>query len=375
MQEEILISKKISKRKLWFSRLKRRIFKHVWILRAALMIIGIALVYLIFLLVGSVVKRTQAPFYIGLARDFIITSDSKVKSFAGKTNVLLLGRGGENHEASDLTDTIIFVSIPHKNTGITLISLPRDIWVPELRAKLNSVYYWGNQKKEGGGMVLAKSTVEQIIGEPVHYALVVNFEGFKKVIDVLGGVEVDVERAFVDEMFPISGREDDECNGDTEFKCRYETVKFEKGTQIMSGDTALKFVRSRNAEGNEGTDFARAERQQKVITAIKDKMLAREVIMSPKTLFAIKDVLSEYTETDIDSSAAAVIARRIFQSRNSMGTHLLPEKLLVNPPKSPRYDNLYVFIPKAEDPSTGSGQGWSEVHEWVECVLGKKDCK
>jgi LCP family protein required for cell wall assembly len=376
MNEEIITGKKLSKRKIWLLRLKRKVFKHVWVLRAALLVVGITAVYLTLLLIGLVVRKTQVPFYLGLTRDFIFVNDSKIKSFEGRTNILLLGKGGGNHEAGDLTDTIIFASIPHPATpalrgasnkvGVILISLPRDIWIPELRAKLNSAYYWGNQKKEGGGLVLAKSTVEQIVGEPVHYALVLDFEGFKKVIDVLEGIEIDVERTFVDERYPIPGREDDKCDGDAEYKCRYEMVTFEKGVQIMNGDTALKFVRSRNAEGDEGTDFAREERQQNVIDAIKEKVMSSEVILSPKKLIEVKGVLSKYMETDIDSSAAAILSRRMFQSRNNVNSQLLPEKLLVNPPKSPRYDNLYVFIPKVE--------GWSEVHEWVECVLKKRVC-
>lgn len=375
MQEEILISKKISKRKLWTSRVKRRLFKHVWVLRAALFLIGVTGVYLTILLIGLVVKKTQIPFYFGLARDFIFISDDNVKSFEGNTNIILLGKGGKNHKASDLTDTIIFTSISHSNFSISLISIPRDIWIPELRAKLNSTYYWGNQKKEGGGLILAKSTVEQIVGEPVHYALVVDFEGFKHVIDVLESVEVEVERTFVDEKYPIVGREDDECDGDIEFKCRYETVKFEMGIRTMDGDTALKFVRSRNAEGDEGTDFARAERQQKVINAIKERVLSSEILFSPKKLIELKNVLLEYSESDIDSTAAASLSRRILQSRNNVSSHLLAEELLENPPKSPRYDNLYVFIPKTEDPLSGSGQVWSRVHEWVGCVLeGKEIC-
>lgn len=373
MNEEIITTKKLSKRKLWLLRLKRKVFKHVWVLRTALLIVGVTVVYLTFLLFSLVVRKTQVPFYFGLTRDFIFVNDNKIKSFEGRTNILLLGRAGENHEAGDLTDTIIFASISHLEQNIILVSLPRDIWIPELRTKLNSIYYWGNQKKEGGGLILAKSTVEQIVGEPVHYALVLDFEGFKKAIDVLEGIEIDVERTFVDERYPIPGYEDDECDGDAEYKCRYETVTFEKGVQIMNGDTALKFVRSRNAEGDEGTDFARTERQQKAIGAIKEKVMSGKVILSPKKLIEVKGVLGKYTETDIDSSAAAILARRVFQSRNDVGSHLLAEELLFNPPKSPRYDNLYVIIPKA-DPSTGSGQDWSEVHEWVECVLKKRVC-
>jgi anionic cell wall polymer biosynthesis LytR-Cps2A-Psr (LCP) family protein len=142
----------------------------------------------------------------------------------------------------------------------------------------------------------------------------------------------------------------------------------------MDGERALKYVRSRNAEGDEGTDVARAARQQKLLAAMKDKVLSTDVLLSLKTLLELKDVAIRHIETDIDSSAAAILARRAYQARENVNSHVLPEEYLVNPPKSLRYDNLYVFIPKAES-SPGTPLNWSEVHEWVECVLEGGSCK
>ena len=81
------------------------------------------------------------------------------------------------------------------------------------------------------------------MGQPVHYALLIDFSSFKKAIDVLGGVDVNVERSFDDFHFPIEGKENDSCNGDPTFSCRYEHVSFKKGWQKMDGDTALKFAK------------------------------------------------------------------------------------------------------------------------------------
>lgn len=258
--------------------------------------------------------------------------------------------------ASELTDTIIFASVSHNNSRVTVVSLPRDIWIPAIRAKINSSYYWGKQKKEGGGLILAKSTVEEIVGSPVHYGMVVDFSGFIKIVDVIGGVAVDVERGFVDEEYPIPGRENDLCDGDPVFACRYETIKFEKGRQMMNGETALKFVRSRNAEGEEGTDIAREARQQKVITAMKEKGLSPSTLLNPRKVFAIWRVLRDSLETDLDTPSAAILARRLI-SNKSTRSFVLPEDFLENPPISPRYDNQYVFVPKAGD--------WSEINKWV----------
>ncbi|KKU12268.1 MAG: Cell envelope-related function transcriptional attenuator, LytR/CpsA family [Candidatus Woesebacteria bacterium GW2011_GWA1_45_8] len=356
-----------AKKRIFWQRIKRKILKHVWLVRAGI-IAGVALgIFLMVWLVNLLVGKSIFGTYFLLVRDFVFTPEGKIESFEGTTNILVLGKGGEGHEAPDLTDTIIYLSVTHKPQAAYLISIPRDIWIAQIRAKVNSAYYWGNVRQEGGGMVLAKSTVEEIVGQPIHYAIVIDFAAFKKVIDILGGVEVEVERSFVDEKYPIPGRENDECGGDKEFKCRYEKVTFEKGLRVMDGEAALKFVRSRNAQGEEGTDIAREARQQKVIAAIKNKVLSSEIALSPRKLLALFEVAKDHIETDMPAPAAAIVARRIFQAKNKISTYVVPENYLLNPPTSPRYDNLYVFIPQAGD--------WEEVHSWVGCIISGGLCE
>jgi LCP family protein required for cell wall assembly len=361
METTKLKAKKSKKGKIFFSKVKRKFLKHVWIARIALIIFVISAFYLLYLLLSFLFGSLGVNSYTKLVGDFILTPAQKIQTTEDRTNILILGRSGEGHDSPDLTDTIIFASVGHTDHSVKLISLPRDIWIPELRAKLNSTYYWGNQRQKGGGIILAKSTVESILGQPVHYGLVIDFSGFMKMVDVLGGVEIDVERAFVDEKYPIAGKENDECDGDLEYKCRYETVSFEKGKQIMDGETALKFVRSRNAEGDEGTDLAREARQQKVIAAVQKEVFSSRVLLSPKKMLSIWKVVSGSVETDIDSSAGAILLRRLLQAKGQMDSHVLPEDFLVNPPIQPKYDNLYVFIP--------AGDGWKEVHSWVRGIL------
>lgn len=370
-------SKPLNKRDVFLSRVKRRILKHLWIVRAFILI-GIFATFIAAIVgFGLIFKDSFVDKYLGLAANFIFVPSGKIVSYSGRTNVLLLGKGGAGHEAPDLTDTMILVSIDYDTPDIYMLSIPRDIWMPAIRAKINSAYYWGNQKENNsgydngvgsGGMVLAKASVEEIVGIPVHYAVVLDFKGFIEVIDVVGGIDVDVQDGFTDEKFPIEGKEDDECDGDSEYKCRYETVEFKKGLQLMDGETALKFVRSRNAQGNEGTDFAREERQQLVISSLKEKLLSKKILTSPKTLITIKDVLEKYTETDLTESELSILARYVFDARESVKSKILPEEFLENPEISPKYDNLYVLVPRDDDPETPE-HDWTKVHEWVEGEL------
>src|SRR3990167_9787683 len=358
--------KPISKAKVTFSRLKRRILKHTWAVRAGILGLIFVSIYLIFTLIGFILGHTPLGNFVKLSGDFLFTPEGKIEILDGRTNILILGKGGVGHEAPDLTDTIILASVSYKNPEIKLVSLPRDIWIPDLRTKLNSVYYWGNQKQTGGGIILAKSTVEEISGETIQYAVVVDFSSFKEVIDTLGGVEVEVERAFSDDKYPIVGKENDECGGDPEFACRYETIHFEKGLQIMDGETSLKFARSRNAEGDEGTDFARSRRQQKIILATSQRVLSGKILLSPKTLLKLWETVRTSTETDLTDSASAILARRLLSSKDNLKSFVLPEELLVNPPETPRYDNLYVFIPKSGD--------WEDIHNWFDCIVTGINC-
>lgn len=201
-------------KRIFWQRLKRRILKHVWLVRIGLVALAVGAVILVIFLVNLLFGKTTSGSYLGLIRNFIFTPADKIQSFGGHTNILILGKGGQGHEAPDLTDTIIFASVDHSPASGILISIPRDIWIPEIKAKVNSAYYWGNQRQEGGGIILAKSSVEEIVGQPVHYGAVIDFTAFKQVVDVLGGIEVQVESSFVDEKYPIPGKENDECGGD-----------------------------------------------------------------------------------------------------------------------------------------------------------------
>lgn len=347
-----------------FSRIKRRILRHVWVIRTVLLaaILGVVLVVLVGF--GTYISKTNLGKYLLFAKNFVLAPAGNVKSFNGKTNILILGKSGAGYDAPDLTDVVILASVSQEEPEINLISLPRDIWIPSIRAKLNSAYYWGNQKQEGGGLILAKSIVEEIVGVPVHYALIVDFSGFMKVVDVMGGIEIDVERGFRDKKYPIAGSENDECGGDPTFACRYETVEFEKGTQKMDGERALKFVRSRNSLGDEGNDLARAARQQLVLSAIKSKLLDKSTILSPKKISGVWSVVKSSVETDIDAPTQAILARKTLISKDNISQYILPMEFLVNPPIGSRYDFQYVFIPKAGD--------WKEVQEWVKGILYKE---
>lgn len=366
MAKEKKISRRDLKARAFLSRVKRKILKNVRLVR----IILFSLVMILFFVLGFaflkiLLQKTSLKHYWNFFRTFTSSSISDFRSDDMKVNFLVLGKGGAGHEAPDLTDTMIFVSLKledkDQNPGIYLVSLPRDIWIEPLRTKLNSVYYWGNKKEEGGGLAFLKVVVEDVIGEPIHYGLVVDFSLFKEVIDTLGGIDIYVEEPFIDEWYPIAGRENDSCNGDPLLKCRYETVEFKEGWQKMDGETALKFVRSRKSQGDEGNDLARAKRQQLVIKAIISSFKKKDFWLSFDKIKSLLALANNHIETDLNKEAQLALLRRFLKAKCNIKNEVLPQDLFVVPPKLPKYDNLYVFIPKSED--------FKEVHKWVDDFL------
>jgi anionic cell wall polymer biosynthesis LytR-Cps2A-Psr (LCP) family protein len=143
----------------------------------------------------------------------------------------------------------------------------------------------------------------------------------------------------------------------------YETIRFEKGKQQMDGNTALKFARSRNSEDpEEGTDFARAKRQQKVLLALAKKLRTRETAFNAERISELRQIFDDYSETDLGDEELLALGRigmdveldTIQQISLDTGTEEEPG-LLVNPPLT-KY-NQWVLEPQVDD--------WSEVHEFI----------
>lgn len=274
----------------------------------------------------------------------------KIPRLSSPLSILILGKGGEGHTAPDLTDTIMVAYLNNTAKSIKFLSLPRDIWIPEIRAKLNSAYHYG-------GFKMAGDSVTSVTGLPINYTVVIDFSLFKDLIDTMGGITVDVENTFIDEKYPITGLEDDLCGGDKLYTCRYEVLTFFKGKQNMTGDLALKFVRSRNAKGDEGTDIAREKRQQKVIEAIKEKILSNEVILNPVAIKKLYTVFISHVETDINMDAMKVLTKFAIESSFNVNFVNIPENILMISQNDRKYDKQYVFVPKSDS--------WKELQSWI----------
>lgn len=350
------------------SLIKRKLSKYLPLIKIGVFFSLFLIVVLFFLsavkFISSVFSSVKvSPINVYSA---MFKNESNLKQKDGRINILLLGTGDGNHDGPNLTDTMIFLSIDPLKKDIFTLPIPRDIWSDELKDKINSAYAYGEEKKPGGGLILSKAVVSEITGMPIHYAIRINFSSFEKLIDLLGGIDINVENTLVDEKFPIVGKENEICpEEDKENKCRYETIRFGKGMQHMGGITALNFVRSRYANGMEGTDFARSKRQINVIKAIRAKAFSLKTITDQKLVSSLIDTVMKSIDTDITQEEAVIIAKTALKFKDSEirrgvldwgDTKDNKPGLLVNPPPD-KYDGAWVLIPKSNN--------WKEVHDYV----------
>lgn len=330
----------------YYTRLKRQILSRVYLKRG------------LFVVVGSLFIVGLFGFLVNTVKPAWELVQMKPISTVGRTNILILGAGGGDHEGGDLTDAMAVVSIGTSPVDVAIISIPRDLWVASLRTKINALYYYGEQKQAGGGgFVLAKSGTSEITGLPIHYAVLLDFSGFEKTVDYLGGIDVDVERSFVDREYPIAGRENDPC-----IACRYETVSFVLGKTHMDGATALKFVRSRHSEGDEGSDYARSKRQDQVTAALRAKILS-----NPWKIYGLYKMASKFVTTDIPTNFYPAFAKMALTAYKTPIRTTQISDLLESPAILPLYDYQWVLVPRS-----GS---WQDVWAYIKNFLAVGDSK
>ncbi|MCC7162224.1 MAG: LCP family protein [Anaerolineae bacterium] len=219
-----------------------------------------------------------------------------------RINVLLLGidrREGE--EGPWRTDTMIVATFDPQTKTAGMLSIPRDLYVPipapgAGENRINTANFYGDSSKyPGGGPALARKTVEYNFAIPIHYYVLVDFDGFRRLIDALGGIDIDVPEAIDDPEYPTE-----------DYGVMH--LQIPAGRQHMNGDIALKYARSRKST----SDFDRSKRQMQVILAARDKALKINAIAQAPQLLA---QLANAFETDMPPQQILALAPTIAQVR------------------------------------------------------------
>lgn len=272
------------------------------------MCLGLVGIFLIAFLSYVVATGSKVFDKGGLASALIsrVTKGNAGETIDQRTNILLMGRGGDSHPGGLLTDSMMVISLEPKDKRIAVISIPRDLLVPiknHGQDKLNSAYADGyndymakncNKKNQSScrdsalaaGADLTRQTVSQVLGIPIQYYVTADFDGFKKFIDAVGGIDVKVDKAIYDPSYPA------------EDMLHYKTFKLSAGQHHMDGALALQYARSRETT----SDFDRSARQQKILVAVKEKVLQVGFLANPKKIVDLVNIIGGHVRTDLTPS-------------------------------------------------------------------------
>lgn len=235
--------------------------------------------------------------------------DTPVKGEAkDRINLLLLGIGGAGHDGGTLTDSIMVASIKPSTKQVALLSLPRDL-VVKIYGETDLDYWEGRKINYAyvlGGMDLAVEKVSEVTGLTLHYYVLVDFSGFRSLIDDVGGITVTVPISFTG----LYGAQElsTPCPKRNLYYLDdgpYCAIQFDQGTEQMNGERALIYSRIRklapgSTHQDQGSDFARAQRQQQVLQGFKDKVLSAGTVLNPTKISSLTTDLDDHMITNVE---------------------------------------------------------------------------
>lgn len=236
----------------------------------------------------------------------------------GKINFLILGVDSldTRGDSLPLTDTIILASLDIATGKLTTLPFPRDLWSSDYQTKINALYTYGLEKYPESPEQFPTEVISDWTGLDIHYPIVLSMEQVSDIVDLLGGIEVNIEKGFVDNEFP---RPDVDVTSETDPEKLYMTVEFNPGKEIMTGERALQYIRSRHSQDlDAGTDNARSERQQQVIQSLISRIKQKEVIYNPALLGQLYRYYLDNFEKKLPTTQLIAIAKTLYPVREQI---------------------------------------------------------
>lgn len=363
--------------------IKTRFYKRKWFKIIAILIVILA--------IGAGIFAWKAGFTLNkisgggllssLVHNIPGVSDTLEGEKEGRINILLLGMRGENVPGGGLlADTIMVISIKPEENKAAIVSIPRDLYINNPgwgnKIKINAVYAAGEENGKKQGIADMEKVVSEVAGIPIHYGASINFDGFKQLIDAIGGVEITLDESFEEPMqfnephvcdpyvftvptgkYEVKTRKN-KTTGEVRVSARYPlctnpntecggNFKLPAGKQTLSGEQALCYVRSRVASN----DFERAKRQQIVIQAIKDKAFNVGTLTDFEKVNGILSALGNNVRTDMElwemQKLFGLYQKMINPQIYQRVLENTEEGLLYNPPETPEAG--YILLPRGEN--------------------------
>jgi LCP family protein required for cell wall assembly len=228
-----------------------------------------------------------------------IKDPEAVESSGRRWTFLVMGVDRRPHEgnAPSRTDTMFVLTVDPQTRSARALAIPRDLWVTvygpngEFSQRINSAYEYGEAIQPGSGIETVVKTVENLLGIDIDHHVIIDFNGFKEIITLLGGVEVEV---------PEGLGVYDPTYSETELLGDFYPCIFEPGTYQMDGSQALCYARVRN----NSDDRERILRQQTVIDAVVKKAAQLNILESPGTMLELYRRYRETVQTDVNDLQA-----------------------------------------------------------------------
>lgn len=373
---------------------KRRSWKKVL---AVIIVLGLVLGGLVMWKAGMTLNKisSRGNIFSSLVKSLPGGEDQLQGEAEGRINILLLGMRGENVPGGGtLADTIMVLSLhmpkesddktaPADAAKASLISIPRDLYVTmpgsDEKRKINAAYALGHQRAgQDGAIEDMKKAVGEVAGQTIHYAVVINFQGFVDLVNAIGGIDVTLDQAFnesqqfheaqvcdpyvytvptkpiqyqykyytrqngtkyVAKAYPLCYNKSEECGGN---------FTLQAGSNHLDGKTALCYARSRYTSN----DFERAKRQQQVIHLVKQKAMSLGTIGDFSKVNALLDSLGDNVRTDM----AGWEMKRFFDTYQQKFSSVdakqkvldnTEEGLLYDPPVTPEAG--YILLPRGDN--------------------------
>jgi len=347
---------------------------------------------------GVIHKISQGGILSSLVKSLPGVDNSVKGEKDGRINIVLLGmRGAGVVGGGTLADSIIVASIKPRENKVSMISVPRDLYTRNPgwgnQTKINAVYAAGEENGKKEGMEDMKTVLGEVTGLPIHYAVTIDFAGFKQLIDAIGGIEITLDAPFDESMqfneahvcdsffnVPTGKFEEKKKNvywpGTTTVKrvriiqthplCTAppETLecggefKLPAGKQTLSGDKALCYARSRHTS----SDFERAKRQQIILQLVKDKLVSAGTITNFDKMNGILNSLGDNVRTDMQPWEM----KRLYDLYVGMKDSALYQRVLENSDEGLLYhpeDGVagYILLP--------IGDNYNRIHEMAQNIF------
>ncbi len=282
-------------------------------------------------------------------------------SMKPETNILFLGVPGDGSRGALLTDTIFVVHLDSLTKKVAVISIPRDLWVrnnlTNTAIKINELYVQenpSNQFIKATKYNLIKNKVSEIIGKEIDYVVVFDLTGFGKLVDILGGVTIWLEKDIIDPNLvnPYNPS---------------EIFKLEAGWRNLDGKLAIKFVRSRYDKDG---DFYRMKNQQQLLANLKDKITKISSSWNLLDWLKIWQSLEGHFITNLDLETALNFFKAFKNIKSEEVVYLSlttrkPDELLISSsylqlnPQTGETKNIYILVPKA------GFENYTEIQEYL----------